>query len=204
MVDARLSALDPRWQQGYYLLKEKRLTLGRKYRILDASGNLVAFCKQKMFKLREDIRFYANEDQKEELFRLQTPKALDFNAAFGVIDSTNNAVLGYLGRKGWRSMLRDTWFVYDAAGQPLATLQEDSAGRALIRRFVALGALLPYRYDILAASDGGTRKIAEIKERFNLFGDSYDVRLHTPPGQGPMDARVLLGLAVCMDAIEGE
>jgi hypothetical protein len=47
------------WDQNQYVIKQKVLTLGRKYFIYDSRGALIGFCKQKMFKMKEDIRIFA-------------------------------------------------------------------------------------------------------------------------------------------------
>lgn len=199
---------DLRWTYGHYVVKERRLTFGRQYRVLDAQGNLVAYCKQKVFKLREDIRFYADEAQTRELFRLATQKIIDFNANFAVIDSATGACLGYLRRRGWKSIVKDEWLLFDAQGRQAGNLHEDSSAKAALRRFLllfgALGALVavvfPMGYRLLLGPEQAQREGATIKERLELYGDTYDVRI--VPG-APIDARVLLGLTVLTDAIEG-
>jgi len=193
------AAADPRWHQPHYVVKERRFTLGRQYRVLDATGQLVAFCKQKMFRLREDVRFYADESQHHELFRLQTQKIIDFNANFVVTESGSERPLGILRRKGWKSLLRDEWHVLDALERPVAVLKEDSGFLALVRRFLI--SWIPYRYDLHRDGAQSGPRLGTIKERFQLFGDTYDLTIEPDAG---IDARLLLGLAVCVDAMEGE
>lgn len=185
---------DPRFQHDHYTVKEKILAIGRKYRVFDPQGELVAFCKQKAFKLREDIRFYAEESMQTELFRLRTAKILDFNANFEVVDADGN-VLGSLRRKGWSSMVQDRWQVHDAAGTHIGDVVEDNIGMALMRRFVL--SIIPYHYKI-TGTDG--QPVGTIDERFQLFGDTYDLRRLSDQ----IDPRVLIGATVCVDAIEGE
>jgi len=195
---------DPRWHQEHYVLKERRFTFGRQYRIFDARDQLVAYCKQKMFKLREDIRFYTDESQQVELFRLQTAKILDWSANFEVIDSATQQRLGVLRRKAWKSLLRDEWHVFDGWEQPWGVLKEDTRGLAFLRRalsFVELEWAIPYEYRLHRDGADESRPLATIRERFQLFGDTYDLKIQP---ESTVDARVLLGLAVCVDAIEGE
>lgn len=192
-------SVDPRWHQPQYVVKERHFTLGRQYRIFDGAGQLVAYCKQKLFKLREDVRFYTDESQAHELFRLQTARIIDFNANFMVIDSATERVLGTLRRKGWKSLLRDEWHVLDPVERPWAILREDSGLMALIRRFLI--SWIPHTYFLYRDANEAGQRLATIKERFQIFGDTYD--LHIQPGIG-IDARVLLGLTVCIDAMESE
>lgn len=183
------------------MVREKRLTLGRQYEVFDASGRLVAFCKQKMFKLREDIRFWADESEQHELFRLQATKIIDFSGNFLVIDSKTNQTLGVLRRKGWKSLFRDEWHLLDPHQRPIGVLREDSSLLAFIRRFVL--SFLPYAYHLRLGPPGQERLVAEIRERFQLWGDTYDVAISDAPTT-VLDRRLVLGLAVCVDALEGE
>lgn len=186
---------DPRFQHDHYTVKEKILAIGRKYRVFDPQGQLVAFCKQKAFKLREDIRFYADESMQEELFGMRTQKILDFNANFEVVDAAGT-VLGSLRRKGWSSLLQDQWTIHAPDGSQVATVMEDSMGMALVRRFIL--DIIPYHYKITAA-DG--RALGTIDERFQIFGDTYDLRRDP---EGGIDPRLLIAATVCVDAIEEE
>lgn len=199
------ASTDPRWHQSSYVVKERRFTLGRQYRIFDANGQLVAYCKQKMFKLKEDIRFYADESQKVELFRLAATKVLDWAGNFEVVDSATGHRLGVLRRKAWRSLVRDEWHVFDPWQQPWGVLKEDTGPMAILRRVLGvlgLEGLIPYEYRLHRDGADETRPTALIRERFQLlWGDTYDLSIGP---EANVDARVLLGLTICIDAIEGE
>lgn len=198
---------DHRWSRRAFVVREKRLTLGRQYHVLDAENRPLAYCKQKMFRLKEDIRFYADESQERELFRLEAAKVLDFSGSFFVIDSGTGRRLGRLQRKGWKSLLRDEWLLFDADDRPWGRALEDSPWLAGARRVLDLvteffgGSIIPSKYFVVRERDGAPREVAWVAERFQLFGDTYDVRIDAA---SDLDSRVLVGLAVCLDAIEGE
>ncbi len=197
------------WTGSHYVVREKRFTFGRQYYILDAANRPIAFCKQKAFKAREDIRFYADESKTAELFRLNATKVLDFKGNFVVTESSTGRVLGTLRRKGWRSLVRDEWQVVDAEGNFWGVLREDHPALAVARRIVGFIPdlllldldIIPMSYTLRRGPDESGEAVARLKERFQLFGDTYDLTLQGDPG---IDHRVLVGLAICMDAIEGE
>src|SRR5512143_240359 len=126
--------MNPIFQFPTYLLKRQTLALTGKFRFYDPSGNLVMFSEQKMFRLREDIRVYADEQKQAEVLMIKARQILDFSAAYDVIDSATNAKVGVLRRKGWKSLLRDEWEILDAQDQPVGTLFEDSVPLAMLRR----------------------------------------------------------------------
>jgi uncharacterized protein YxjI len=149
------------FQFPQYLLKRQVFALTGKFRFYDPSGNLVMFSEQKMFRLREDIRVYADETKTQEVLTIKARQILDFSAAYDVMDGSIGQKVGVLRRKGLRSILRDEWEVLDANDQPVGLLFEDSMGLALLRRFL-LGSLLPQNYDLTI---GGTRA-ADLRQRF--------------------------------------
>lgn len=192
--------MDPRWAGSRFTVREKKWTIGRQYYVLDEAGKPLAFCRQKAFRLREDIRFYADETQAVELFRMQTAKILDFNANFEIVDSATGAVVGAVGRRGWKSILRDHWRILDAQGQVVGTMREHGGFLSVARRFVGLLQMVPHRYELLLGPEGQERSVGEIRERFQLFGDTYDVSF----APGSLDPRVAVALVVCADGLEGQ
>lgn len=185
-----------RWQHRAFQVREKRLTIGRQLRILDPQGAEIAFARQKMFRLREDVRVYADRSRRDEVLRLQATKILDFNANFEVQDPTTGEHLGFVRRKGWSSMVRDQWELADQAGKPYARLEEDSLGMALVRRFLL--AIVPGRYHVRAVDSPESSRSVRLRERWQLFGDTYDVELV----DGLVDPRVAVALAILLDVLD--
>ena len=78
------------WQQGFYRIRKKTLTIGNKYWLEDQSGTTLGFCKQKLFKLKEDIRIYSDENESQELFCIKQVQIIDAWGKFSVINSATN------------------------------------------------------------------------------------------------------------------
>ncbi len=181
-----------------YLLKRQVFALTGKFRIYDPMGNLVLFSEQKMFRLREDIRVYADESKAQEVLMIKARQIIDFSAAYDVIESATGQKAGALRRKGWRSLLRDEWEILDANDQPIGKLFEDSMGRALLRRFL-VGTLLPQNYDITL----GTDRVADVRQRFNLFAYRLDLDFSMDTGRR-LDRRLGIAAGILLAAIEGK
>lgn len=147
-----------------YFLKKQAIALTGIFRIYNETGAFVLYSRQKMFRLREDIRVYSDDSMAQELLLIKARQIIDFSAAYDVIDSIYQTKIGALRRHGWRSMLRDQWDVLDANDQPLGVLQEDSQQRALLRRLL-LGVFLPQDYDVLFNG----QRVADLRQKFNLF-----------------------------------
>ena len=186
------------FQYDQYLLKRQVLALTGTIRLYNPYEQLVLYSRQKMFRLKEDIRVYSDEDQSQELLHIQARQIIDFGAAYDVFDGLAQEKVGVLRRKGLRSLVRDEWEVLDANDQPIGRLFEDDPGLALLRRLL-LGSLLPQNYDLWL----GDQRAADLKQRFNLFRYEMDIdfRMDT---QRLLDRRLGLAAGVLLAIIEGK
>ena len=183
-------------QENRYVIRRKVLTvLGQKFHVFDGQGRLLGFSKQKAFKLKEDIRFYADESMMQERLLIQARQVIDFAAAYDVVDSQTGQKLGACRRRGWSSIVRDSWEILDEYDQPIAKLSEDSMLLATLRRFFSN--LIPQHYEIFDNSD---RRQADLRVRFNPF--VYNMEVFIEP-DATVPRSVILALGILLAAIEG-
>ena len=76
------------------------------YRI-SADGAPVAFVRQKRMAIKEDIRFFAHEDETEELFRIKARSLMEFGGRYDVTTPAGERI-GVLGKVFGKSLLRST------------------------------------------------------------------------------------------------
>jgi len=186
------------FQYDEYMLKRQVLALTGKFRLYTPGGDLVLFSQQKMFRLKEDIRAYSDENRSQELLYIQARQVIDFSACYDVYDSLSKEKVGALRRRGWRSLTRDVWDVLDANEQSLGILQEDDLTLAMLRRLF-LGSLLPQNYDLLI----GERRVADLRQRFNLF--RYELELDfREDRENLLDRRLGVAAGLLLGTIEGK
>ncbi len=185
------------FQYNQYLLKRQVFALTGKLRFYNPQEQLVLFSEQKMFKLREDIRLYADEQKSQEVLAIKARQIIDFSAAYDVVDSGSGQKVGALRRKGLKSILRDEWEVLDVNDQVIGKLFEDNMTRAMLRRLL-LGAWLPQDYDLTLDE----QRVADLKQRFNLFRYEMDIDFSMDSARR-LDRRLGLAAAVLIAIIEG-
>ena len=186
------------FQYPNYLLKRQAIALTGKFRIYDPMGNLVMFSEQKMFRLREDIRVYSDENKTQEVLSIQARQIMDFSAAYDVIDAAYNQKVGALRRKGLSSIVRDEWQVLDVNDNAVGNLFEDSIPLALLRRLL-LGSWLPQNYDMTF----GETRVADLRQNFNPF--RYELNLDFSMDMGRLlDRRLGIAAGVLLAAVEGK
>lgn len=180
-----------------YLLKRQLFSfLGSKLRVYDPAGNMVLFVHQKAFKLREDIRIYADETMAHEILSIKARQIMDFSAAYDVFDNTTGTKVGAFRRKGWSSMIRDTWKVLDINDVQIGEITEDNVTLALVRRF--LSNLVPQGYDLMMTAG----KVADFAQRFNPFVYHLEIDFGMD-ATGALDRRMGLAGAILLATIEG-
>ncbi|MCI0553722.1 MAG: hypothetical protein L0287_22470 [Anaerolineae bacterium] len=190
--------MNPIFQHPRYLLKRQAIALTGKFRFYDPMGTQVMFSEQKMFRLREDIRVYADEAKTQEVLSIKARQIIDFSAAYDVVDTAMNQKVGALRRKGLRSLLRDEWEILDANDRVVGLLFEDSIGLALLRRLV-LGSWLPQNYDMTF----GETRVGDLRQNFNLF--RYELNLDFSMDVSHLlDRRLGIAAGILLAAVEGK
>lgn len=184
------------WHQNFYRIRKKVLAVGNKYWIEDHNNNMLGFCRQKILKLKEDIRIYTDEGMNNELFSIKQEQILDVWGTFAVIDSQTNTKIGFIKRGFFSEFGRDAWEIQNANQQPIGRIFETSLGRGLARKYMPGGKLVPEK---MTMELNGT-PIAEINQQFKIVGDIWDMNcLQVPPD---FDRRVLLSCILLMGTIE--
>lgn len=159
-------AFQPAPGEKYTIRRKIVSVLGARFHVYDERGELAAYCRQKAFRLREDIRIYTDESMSETLLILKARQIIDFGVTFDVTLPGGES-LGSVRRKGIRStLLRDSWMVYDPEGRHAASLAELGSVAPLARRFVDMAALFfPQRFALTRTGDGA--EIARFRQHFN-------------------------------------
>ena len=165
------------------------------------AGGPVAFVRQKKLQVREDIRFFADESEAHELFRLKARTWLDTGGArYDVIgpDDTRIGVLHHT----LKSIVRTTWSIQDSAEQEIGVARERSAVGGFFRRAVDFvpdyGSLIPIPYNFDFLVDG--QVVGRMDRKFKLR-DQYVLDLSGDHDR-KIDRRVAVALAIGLDALQ--
>jgi hypothetical protein len=164
------------------------------------AGGPAAFVRQKRMAIKEDIRFYADEQETQELFRIKARSVFDIAGARYDVESDEGPI-GSL-EHHFRSLLRSTWIVRNPAGEEIATAQERSLAMAILRRAIDFvpdyGGLIPipYNFDIVAAGSpiGRMDRKFQLRDRYvlDLSGDT----------ERRLDRRLGVALAIGLDTLQ--
>ena len=69
-----------------YTIRRKVFKIfGAGFHVYHADGSLAGYCKQKAFRLREDLRVYKDDARTQELLRIHTNEIIDVSATYQVL-----------------------------------------------------------------------------------------------------------------------
>jgi hypothetical protein len=168
----------------------------------NAATSPVAFVRQKRMRVREDIRFYSDESETQELFAIKSRTVFEFAGVHDVVDP-QGAKIGVLSKRFGRSLLRSTWEVQDAAGQTVVEAQERSVFFAVLRRVWGLipyvgdvPYFIPFHFDLHLGGEnvGSVNRPIGLADRYVL-----DVSGLAPER---LDRRLAVAFGVALDALQ--
>jgi uncharacterized protein YxjI len=165
-----------------------------------SAGEPLAFVRQKKLAIKEDIRFFADESESEELFRIKARQVFEVRGRFDVTTPSGERV-GTLEKVFGSSLLRSKWRIRDAAEQEVAMAQEKSMPVAILRRAIDLvpyGEFVPILFQFTIQMDG--REVGDLRRPVGLR-DRYILKLGGDP-ERRIDRRVAVALAIALDALQ--
>jgi hypothetical protein len=105
----------------------KVVALAPQMSITDSDGNLVFYVKQKLFKLKEEVLVYADQEQTQVLYKINADRVIDFSARYSFTDAVGNP-LGGVKRKGMKSLWKAHYDIFQGdEPEPILIIQEENA-----------------------------------------------------------------------------
>lgn len=172
-------------------------TLANDFTATDATGNTVAYVRQKLFKLKEEILIYNDSSKSDINYRIKADRWLDFSASYAFFDA-NGTEFGKVARKGWKSIWKAEYTVIDQFQQPQYTIREENGWTkvfdSLLGEVPLLGMFTGYFFNpSYLVTDAQQRPVVRLKKLASFFGRKFEL---TKVGEldSDDDDRVMLAL----------
>jgi len=165
-----------------------------------SAGATVAFARQKRMAFKEDLRFFADDSETEELFRLKARRVVEIGGRYDVTHPSGERI-GVLEKRFKQSLIRSTWSILDATEDQIAWARERSAAIAIVRRIkdlVPYGEAIPVPYHFTFLR--GEREIGELSRVLGIR-DKYILDL-SADAERALDRRLAIALSVGLDAFQ--
>ena len=166
------------------------------------AGGAIAYVRQKKLAIKEDIRFYADENETQELFRVKARSMLDMGGSRYDI-FVGDERIGMIWHKFRESLLRSTWHIGGPDEQEVAIARESSTAVGIARRAIDfvpyIGEFVPIPYNFELVIDGDV--VGNMNRKFMRMRDQYVLDL-SGDRERTIDRRVAVALAVGLDALQ--
>ncbi|MBI1837602.1 MAG: hypothetical protein HYR91_10110 [Flavobacteriia bacterium] len=172
-------------------------TLSNDFIAKDANGQIVAYVRQKMFRLKEAIMVYADEHKTNLKYTINANKIIDFSASYEFLNN-NNQLVGSVGRKGMKSLWKAHYDVFDTEKSKEFTIKEENPWAkvmdTLMSEIPIVGIFTGYafnpKYGIL---DNSGKTVARLSKEKSFFGRKFKLEKLENLKEGDSE-RILLGL----------
>lgn len=160
--------------------KFKITTLTSDFNITDRNGNYVAYVRQKMFRLKEDVIVFSDESRTKELFNIKANQWIDFNASYIMTDLLTGKKFGSLARKGVRSIWKARYDIIDEKDKPIYQINEDNGWIKVFDSFLGeipiLGMLTGYFLNpSYTVKDNAGKEYFRLKKMPSLVGRRFQL-----------------------------
>ena len=192
---------DPRFVHDGFRLDQLIRPVANLYKVSalapgDEAGAPVAFVRQKKLAIREDLRFFADESESDELLRVKARQVVDVRGRYDVTTPAGE-VIGVLQRRFAQTLLRTTWAILSHDETPVAEVTESSTKRAVLRRVLEMVDVpLLYHFTIVVEGRpvGEVRRVLSLRDRYVMtLGGDFERRI---------DRRLAVALLVVLDALQ--
>jgi hypothetical protein len=176
-------------------------TIQNDFTATDAMGNRLAYVKQKMFKLKEHVEVFEDNTQNNLKFDIRADRWLDFSACY-TFYRKDSTPFGKLLRKGWKSLWKASYDIYDEKNNPDLHIKEANPFAkvfdTLLSEIPILGIFTGYVFNPeyhITRPDGTL--VFKLKKQASFFGRKFKLTNEAlvEPGE---EERILVGLMMML------
>jgi len=163
----------------------------------DARGTTLAFVRQKLLKLIDEVQVFNNESKSTLNYTIKANKWIDFSATYTFTDKSGKEV-GRIARRGWTSLWKAHYEIFDENQKADLVIREENAwvkvGDAILGQIPLLNIISGYLFNpayIVSRPDG--KQVARLKKEPSFWGRQFSVsKIHLfEEGE---ETRIVLGL----------
>ncbi len=175
----------------------KVTTLSNDFVATDATGNTIAYVRQKMLRLLEEVQVFNNESRSELNYTIRANRWLDFNSTYTFTNRIGYEV-GRIVRKGWASLWKAHYEIFDEKQQSDLIIREENPWAKVFDNMLGeiplLGILSGYLFHptYIVTRPNGT-EVVRLTKQPSFWGRKFTVDKLSNFESGE-EERIVLGL----------
>ena len=173
-------------------------SIANDFRVHDAAGVEVAYVRQKVFKLKEEVQVFNNESRSQVNFTVKATKWIDFSPTYLFFDAQGMQT-GSVVRQGMKSIWRASYVICDEKGKADLSINEENAVvkvfDGIFGELPLIGILAGYFFNptYLVTRTNGIPVVRLTKEK-SFFGRRFKVDKLAEFSSTGEENRIMLGL----------
>lgn len=177
-------------------LKFKIGTIHNDFVATDANDYTIAYVRQKLLKFIEEIEVFEDDDRSNLKYRIKANKWIDFSASYVFTDAQGTEI-GRVARKGWASLWKARYEIYDENRQQDLIIKEDNGWvkvlDAIFGQIPGISLLTGYLFNpsyTVSRPDG--TEVVQLRKVPSFWGRKFELDKLSEFEQGE-ENRVVLG-----------
>jgi len=155
-------------------------TLSNDFTARDADGLIIAYVRQKLFKLKDTINVFESESKKHLRYTIQADRWIDFSAAYAFKDE-HGKEFGKIARKGWRSIWKSHYELIDQHQKLQFHVREESAwvkvADSLFGQIPVVGIFTGYLFNpTYLVTDLQDNPVARLQKEPSFWGRKFTIK----------------------------
>jgi uncharacterized protein YxjI len=181
-------------------LSFKIVALAPQFSVTNANGQVIAYVKQKLFKLKEAVNVFGDERQTQPLYTINADRIIDFSARYHFADTQGNA-LGSVKRHGMKSLWKTHYEIMDGDVTVMSINEENpwiKVFDALFTEIPVIGMFSGYVFHpvyLVTRQDGAV--VMRLEKQPAFFEGKFKVEKKATLGETE-EQRVLLSLIMML------
>ncbi|MDT8415148.1 MAG: hypothetical protein RQ735_07200 [Flavobacteriaceae bacterium] len=176
-------------------------TLHNDFTTTDSHGQTLAYVRQKLLKFVEEVNVYDSKDKRKQIYQLKADRWIDFNAVYSFLDN-DGQLLGSLGKKGWNSIWKAHYEIFDSQKKHLFTIREVSPWIKVMDYIFSeipiLGLFSGYFFNpTYSLTDNQGKTIVKLQKQASFWGRKFTASKEIAFGEDHNE-KILLGLMMLL------
>lgn len=154
-------------------------TFANDFTAKDSAGKTIAYVRQKMFKLKEEISVFDTDAKATVNYKIRADKWLDFSTAYSFYDARNKE-FGKVVRKGWKSIWNAHYEIINEHQKQQYIINEKNPWvkvlDSLVGEIPVLSFFTGYLFNpTYLVKDTQGKTVVELKKLKSFFGKKFEV-----------------------------
>jgi hypothetical protein len=157
----------------------KITTLSNDFSAIDANGNTVAFVRQKLLRLIEEVQVFKNESRSDLIYTIRANKWIDFNATY-IFTNKMGIEIGRIVRRGWTSLWKANYEIFNKNQQQDLVVHEENPWAkvmdSMLGELPIIGMLTGYFFhpSYIVTRSNGT-PVVRLRKEVSFFGRKFTI-----------------------------